>query len=82
MTKNELKSLTLIKLNVKTESELDLIAEEVVEKLEEYEILELPSDVREKLKIKRKGSIWSKEVWIALILGDLAMSLIQLATGK
>ena len=82
MTKNELKSLTFSKLNAMTESELDVIANEVVKKLSEDEIKVLPSKVRKKLKIKREGSLGSKEVWITIIIGALIMSLIQVIMGK
>ena len=56
--------------------------EEWLKKLSEDEIKVLPSEVRKKLKIKREGSLGSKEVWITIIIGALIMSLIQVIMGK
>lgn len=78
MTKNELKSLVISQLNEMTETELDLIANEVVSKLSEDEIKALSPEVKKKLKISKSNL----ELWVTLIIVALIMSLIQLATGK
>lgn len=82
MTKEELRSLTIEQLNGMTEKQLDEIANQVIELLEENEIKQLPKEVKNKLKISRKGGIGSWETWIALIISALVMSLMQLIMGK
>lgn len=82
MTKEELRSLTIEQLNGMTEEQLDVVANQVIELLEEDEIKQLPKEVRNKLKISRKGGLGSWETWLALIISALVMSLMQLIIGK
>ena len=55
LTKKELRSLTIEKLNGMTEEQLDEIANQVIELLDENDIKRLPKEVRRKLKIIREG---------------------------
>jgi hypothetical protein len=82
MLKQDLKNLTINKLNEMSEVELDQIAQEVVNKLNDQEIKALPEDVKDKLKIKKNSPGKSLSFWITIIGGALAMSLVQLAQGK
>ena len=66
MTKEELRSLTIEQLNGMTEEQLDVVA----------------NQVRNKLKISREGGLGSWKTWIALIISALVMSLMQLIMGK
>ena len=79
MNKEELQTLTIEQLNGMTEQALKAVADE---KLNETEMEKLPLEVKKKLNLKRK-SIWcSAELWISLILGALAMSIMQSIMGK
>ena len=80
MTKEELRSLTIEQLNGMTEEQLDVVANQVIELLDE--IKQLPKEVRNKLKISREGGLGSWKTWIALIISALVMSLMQLIMGK
>lgn len=82
LTKAELKSLTLDKLNTMTEEQLNQVAHMVIQELNEYEIEDLPKDVRQKLQIKREHYWTSKQTWIALILSALAMTIVQAMLGE
>lgn len=82
MTKDELQTLNIKQLNGITEQALKAVTNEVLEKLNETEIEQLPLEVKKKLNLIKK-SIWcSAELWIPLILGALAMSIIQSINGK
>lgn len=82
MKKEELQTLTIEQLNGMTEQALKAVADEVLEKLNETEIEQLPLEVKKKLKLKRK-SIWcSAELWISLIISALIMSIMQSIRGK
>lgn len=82
MNKEELQTLTLEQLNGMTEQALKAVADEVLEKLNETEIKELPLEVKKKLNLKSK-SIWcSAELWITLIISALVMSIMQSIRGK
>lgn len=82
LTKKELRSLTIEKLNGMTEEQLDEIANQVVELLDENDIKRLPKEVRRKLKIIREGGLGSWKTWIVLIISALIMSLFQVIMGK
>ena len=82
LTKKELRSLTIEKLNGKTEEQLDEIANQVIELLDENDIKRLPKEVRRKLKIIREGGLGSWKTWIVLIISALIMSLFQVIMGK
>lgn len=82
MTKDELRSLTIKQLNGMTEEQLDMIANQAIELLEEDGIKQFPKEVRKKLKISREGGLGSWNTWITLIISALVMSLIQLIMGK
>lgn len=81
-TKAELKNLTLDKLDTMTEEQLNQVAHMVIQELDEYEIEDLPKDVRQKLQIKREHYWTSKQTWIALILSALAMTIVQAMLGE
>lgn len=82
MTREELKSLTINDLNKMTEKELDIVANEIVNNLADYEIEKLPNEVKEKLQLKRESFWGSKETWITLILGAIAASIVQAMLGQ
>jgi hypothetical protein len=82
LTKEELRSLTIEKLNGMTEEQLDEIANQVIELLDENDIKRLPKEVRRKLKIIREGGLGSWKTWIVLIISALIMSLFQVIMGK
>ena len=82
LTKKELRSLTIEKLNCMTEEQLDEIANKVIELLDENDIKRLPKEVRRKLKIIREGGLGSWKTWIVLIISALIMSLFQVIMGK
>ena len=82
LTKKELRSLTIEKLNGMTEEQLDEIANQVIELLDENDIKRLPKEVRRKLKIIREGGLGSGKTWIVLIISALIMSLFQVIMGK
>ena len=82
LTKKELRSLTIEKLNGMTEEQLDEIANQVIELLDENDIKRLPKEVRRKLKIIREGGLGSWKTWIVLIISALIMSLFQVIMGK
>ncbi|RGR51825.1 hypothetical protein [Phocaeicola plebeius] len=83
MKHEELKSLTIEKLDGMTEEELDKVAQEVVNFLTDSEIKKLPQEVKDKLKIvKEKSAILTKEFWITVIIAALIMSLIQAMLGN
>ena len=82
LTKKELRSLTIEKLNCMTEEQLDEIANQVIELLDENDIKRLPKEVRRKLKIIREGGLGSWKTWIVLIISALIMSLFQVIMGK
>lgn len=82
MNKEELQTLAIEQLNGMTEQALKAVADEVLEKLNETEIEELPLEVKKKLNLKSK-SIWcSAELWITLIISALVMSIMQSIRGK
>lgn len=80
MTKQQLKSLTIQQLNNMSEDELTKTANEVIQTLSDSEINNLPTEVKEKLEIKKESS-WVKTL-IALIISALIMSIFQLIAGK
>ena len=82
LTKEELRSLTIEKLNGMTEEQLDETANQVIELLDENDIKRLPKEVRRKLKIIREGGLGSWKTWIVLIISALIMSLFQVIMGK
>lgn len=82
LTKKELRSLSIEQLNGMTEEQLDVVANQVTEHLEEDEIEMLPKEVRKKLKISREGSLGSWKIWLTLIISALVMSLTQLIMSK
>ena len=82
LTKKELRSLTIEKLNGMTEEQLDEIANQVIELLDENDIKRLPKEVRRKLKIIREGGLGSWKTWIVLIISALIMSLFKVIMGK
>ena len=65
-----------------TEEQLDEIANQVIELLDENDIKRLPKEVRRKLKIIREGGLGSWKTWIVLIISALIMSLFQVIMGK
>lgn len=74
--------MTIEKLNGMTEEQLDEIANQVIELLDENDIKRLPKEVRRKLKIIREGGLGSWKTWIVLIISALIMSLFQVIMGK
>ena len=82
MTKEELQTLTIEQLNEMTKQVQEEVTNEVLKKLNETEIEQLPLEVKKKLNLKRKNIWCSAELWISLILGALAMSIIQSIMGK
>ncbi len=82
LTKEELKSLTVEKLSKMTEEQLNEVAKIVLNELRDYEIDELPKEVRKMLKIKRDSFWGNKDTWIAIIISTLVMTLVQAIMGK
>ena len=82
MNKEELQTLTIEQLNGMTEQILKAVADEVLEKLNETEIENLPLEIKKKLNLKRKSSWCSAELWITLIISALVMSIMQSIMGK
>ena len=59
-----------------------MVANQIIELFEEYDIKKLPKEVRNMLKLSREGGLGSWKTWIALIISALVMSLMQLIMGK
>ena len=80
MTKENLKSLTVEKLNAMNEEDLRWTSHEILTRLTSEEVRQLPLEVRSKLNIglKKTTSIWGdKSTWIALILSSLVGTLVK-----
>lgn len=84
LTRKQLLNLSVEQLNGLTARELKLVADKVLDRLEDTEIEELPKDVLEKLRITRERTSFGfgATTWIALIIGAIIVTLIQAAQGR